>query len=94
MEMYFTQIILEHTDSVVVREWCRSLQSLVTSLVTRPRTLLVFINPFGGRGRATQTWEEKILPIFELAGINSQVSYSIIHLLFLSKPSPRPGPQF
>nr|VZI06186.1 unnamed protein product [Spirometra erinaceieuropaei] len=37
--------------------------------VARPRSLLVFINPFGGRRRAEKIFYQKVFPIFELANI-------------------------
>lgn len=39
---------------------------------SRPRHLLVFINPFGGKRRAPKVFE-KVLPYFELAGITTDV---------------------
>ena len=40
---------------------------------TRPKHLLVFINPFGGHGTAKQIWETKIAGIFKIAGIGCKV---------------------
>ena len=40
---------------------------------TRPKHLLVFINPFGGHGTAKQIWETKIASIFKIAGIGCKV---------------------
>ncbi|BHF60073.1 hypothetical protein SprV_0100303400 [Sparganum proliferum] len=37
--------------------------------VARPRSLLVFINPFGGRRRAEKIFNQRVFPIFELANI-------------------------
>lgn len=39
----------------------------------RPRNLLVFVNPFGGKGRAKRIWEEKISNIFKISNIKSKV---------------------
>lgn len=39
----------------------------------RPKSLLVFVNPIAGRGRAVKTYAEKVAPLFELAGISTEV---------------------
>lgn len=39
----------------------------------RPKRLLVFINPFGGKKRAVKIFREKVQPLFEMAGIYSDV---------------------
>ena len=46
----------------------------VFSLVSnRPKSLLVFINPYGGKRRARQVFNDKVAAIFDLAGITSHV---------------------
>ncbi|XP_041347336.1 ceramide kinase-like [Gigantopelta aegis] len=37
----------------------------------RPKSLLVFINPFGGKKRAPKIYKEKVSPLFKLAGIRT-----------------------
>ncbi|CAG5117023.1 unnamed protein product [Candidula unifasciata] len=39
----------------------------------RPKRLLVFINPFGGKKRAVKIFQDKVQPLFEMAGIYSEV---------------------
>lgn len=39
----------------------------------RPRSLLVFINPFGGKRRAPRVFEETVSPLMELAKIRTHV---------------------
>ncbi|CAL1527023.1 unnamed protein product [Lymnaea stagnalis] len=39
----------------------------------RPKRLLVFINPFGGKRKGVKIFNEKVRPLFELAGIYSEV---------------------
>lgn len=39
----------------------------------RPRSLLVFINPFGGKRRAPRVFEETVSPLLELAKIRTHV---------------------
>ena len=39
----------------------------------KPRNLLVFINPFGGKGRGKQLWETKVSDVFKTAGVGCKV---------------------
>ncbi|MGH0170208.1 UNVERIFIED_CONTAM: hypothetical protein FKN15_060282 [Acipenser sinensis] len=39
----------------------------------RPKNLLVFINPFGGRQRGREVYWTQIAPLFELAGVRAHV---------------------
>ncbi len=75
------QVSLVHEDPEIVSHWC----SLVGGSVPtrgRPRRLLVFINPHGGRGQAPALFYNTILPLFSLAGIETKVGD------FTSKISP------
>ena len=40
---------------------------------SRPRSLLVFVNPISGRGRSTRIYREKVAPLFELARVATEV---------------------
>jgi ceramide kinase len=33
----------------------------------------VFVNPIAGRGRAVKTYNDKVAPLFDLAGISAEV---------------------
>ncbi|GFN84603.1 hypothetical protein PoB_001110900 [Plakobranchus ocellatus] len=39
----------------------------------RPKRLLVFVNPYGGKKKARKIFNDKVRPLFELAGIYSEV---------------------
>lgn len=41
--------------------------------IIRPKRLLVFINPVGGKKLAGKIYREKVQPLFELADINAEV---------------------
>lgn len=45
----------------------------IVSDTNRPKSLLVFINPHGGKKRAKLVFDEKVAPLFDLAGITSHV---------------------
>lgn len=40
---------------------------------SRPKRLLVFINPYGGKGRAVEIYKTKVEYIFDVASINTEV---------------------
>ncbi|CAF1300897.1 unnamed protein product, partial [Adineta ricciae] len=53
----------------VANEVCVNLNLCLSTLKQRPRHLLAFVNPFGGKGRAPAVYEKKILPIFKEGNI-------------------------
>lgn len=40
---------------------------------SRPKRLLVFINPFGGKGQGKHIYEKKVAPLFTLASITTEI---------------------
>nr|XP_023487113.1 ceramide kinase [Equus caballus] len=40
---------------------------------SRPKHLLVFINPFGGKGQGKRIYERKVAPLFALASVTTEV---------------------
>uniref|UniRef100_A0A452UY43 Ceramide kinase n=1 Tax=Ursus maritimus TaxID=29073 RepID=A0A452UY43_URSMA len=53
--------------------WLHTLQELLGKLASRPKHLLVFINPFGGKGHGRRIYERKVAPLFTLASITTEV---------------------
>ncbi|CAG0915838.1 unnamed protein product [Notodromas monacha] len=49
-------------------------EKLSGALGSRPRRVLVFINPFGGHGNAEKIYSKKVAPILRLAGIKADVT--------------------
>ena len=64
-----------------------------TSGFNRPRSLLIFVNPFGGKRKAPKIYEEQIAPLFELVGISTLVIskynivfyYVLVHIIIQCK---------
>ncbi|CAN9516147.1 unnamed protein product [Ophioblennius macclurei] len=55
-------------------QWTKHLRTaLKTHSPLRPHKLLVFINPYGGKGKGRQIYHSLVAPLFELAGISSHV---------------------
>ncbi|XP_053149653.1 ceramide kinase-like isoform X2 [Hemicordylus capensis] len=54
--------------------WVNALQTWICHHgVTRPKSLLVFINPAGGRKRAMEIYQDQVASLFALAGIHVHV---------------------
>ncbi|XP_058968829.2 ceramide kinase-like [Pocillopora verrucosa] len=55
-------------DECLCEEWIDSIQSILSGF-NRPKRLLVFINPIGGRKLGRKIYTEQVQPLFELANI-------------------------
>ncbi|XP_024368535.1 ceramide kinase isoform X3 [Physcomitrium patens] len=64
--------VFGHTSPAVVQQWTQRIQSRLHEDSHRPKTLLVFVNPYGGKRSGIQTWEQ-VAPFFELAKIKVTV---------------------
>ncbi|XP_047431790.1 ceramide kinase [Mugil cephalus] len=54
-------------------QWIRVTNEQLASLTNRPKSLLVYINPFGGKRRGKRIYERKVAPMFRRAGISTDV---------------------
>lgn len=71
--MKLKKVALSHEDSDVIEWWSTTINNMVSRIQKKPRHLLVFINPFGGKGRGKQLWEDKISEVFKISGIICKV---------------------
>uniref|UniRef100_A0A2K5D5U6 Ceramide kinase n=1 Tax=Aotus nancymaae TaxID=37293 RepID=A0A2K5D5U6_AOTNA len=53
--------------------WLQTLREMLEKLTSRPKHLLVFINPFGGKGQGKRIYERKVAPLFTLASITTDI---------------------
>ncbi|KAM5145512.1 LOW QUALITY PROTEIN: ceramide kinase-like [Mantella aurantiaca] len=62
-------------DAHVAHSWVQRIEEKIQQTVghARPRKLLVFINPYGGRGKAPRIYNTEISHLFQLAGIECDV---------------------
>ncbi|XP_006820582.1 ceramide kinase-like [Saccoglossus kowalevskii] len=61
-------------DSSCANDWIENINRTINKQdVSRPQRLLVFINPVGGKGKGCKIYREKVAPLFELAGIVTEV---------------------
>jgi len=70
--MKLKQVSLRQDDPDVVGRWGTLLAEKLGGQ-GRPSRLLVFINPFGGKGRGKQLWEEQVAPLCKLAGVSTRL---------------------
>lgn len=53
--------------------WTRVTNEQLSLLTNRPKSLLVYINPFGGKRRGKRIYEQKVAPLFRRAFISTDV---------------------
>ncbi|XP_062522471.1 ceramide kinase-like [Corticium candelabrum] len=56
------------------RQWLEHLYRLLEGMRHRPKYLKVFINPVGGARKAQKIYDEKVRPLWELAGIRTDIT--------------------
>ena len=57
---------LQHGEGAA--DWTAAVQSSLRKCIDRPRSLLVFLNPFGGARQAQAVWDKVARPVMLLAG--------------------------
>eukprot|EP00298_Acanthocystis_sp_HF-20_P014567 c20821_g1_i2.p1 GENE.c20821_g1_i2~~c20821_g1_i2.p1 ORF type:complete len:457 (+),score=161.56 c20821_g1_i2:37-1371(+) len=62
----------EFESAQSAENWSQSIKSAIPFRSQRPKNLLVFINPYGGKRRAVKIWNG-VEPIFKVAGIEVEV---------------------
>ncbi|KAH0520643.1 Ceramide kinase [Microtus ochrogaster] len=67
------QVTFWSADEQLCHLWLHTLRELLESLTSRPKHLLVFINPFGGKGQGKRIYEKKVAPLFTLASITTEI---------------------
>ncbi|CAI7868707.1 unnamed protein product, partial [Closterium sp. NIES-54] len=66
------KLVFCHVSADVCQQWSDRILSLLRADPERPRSLLVFVNPIGGRKKGLKTWEA-VRPVFDRAGVAVQV---------------------
>lgn len=69
----WAQVTFWSADEQLCHLWLQTLRELLEKLTSRPKHLLVFINPFGGKGQGKRIYERKVAPLFTLAAISTEV---------------------
>ncbi|XP_034941938.1 ceramide kinase [Chelonus insularis] len=66
-------VIMSHKDPRQVASWVKTIRNYLLTLTYRPRRILVFVNPFGGKKKGTKIWEKQVQPLMRLAGIETKI---------------------
>ncbi|KAL3289469.1 hypothetical protein HHI36_022892 [Cryptolaemus montrouzieri] len=72
----YKNLNLKHTDPLQVTSWIKTLQAKLEELNHRPKKLLMFINPFGGRKNSMHIYTKYGKPLFEIADVEVTVNVS------------------
>ena len=67
------RIELTSPNERVVESCCSAINCFVKEMDKRPKYVLVFINPYGGRKRATHVYDHIVAPVFQRAGLKASV---------------------
>ncbi|XP_025911356.1 ceramide kinase isoform X7 [Apteryx rowi] len=60
-------------DEQLCNQWIQALKELLELQKARPKQLLVYINPYGGKRQGKRIYEQKVAPLFSLASISTDV---------------------
>uniref|UniRef100_A0A3B5M8N1 DAGKc domain-containing protein n=1 Tax=Xiphophorus couchianus TaxID=32473 RepID=A0A3B5M8N1_9TELE len=60
-------------DQQICEQWIQVTNEQLSILTNRPKNLLVYINPYGGKRRGERIYEQKVVPVFRRAGIFTDV---------------------
>uniref|UniRef100_A0A1L8DZ76 Putative sphingosine kinase involved in sphingolipid metabolism n=1 Tax=Nyssomyia neivai TaxID=330878 RepID=A0A1L8DZ76_9DIPT len=63
-------------DATTAEAWTQEARRQLEAQTHRPRRILVFVNPFGGRRAAPRIYKRRVQPLLELAGIETEVIVS------------------
>ncbi|KAK2880569.1 ceramide kinase-like [Channa argus] len=60
-------------DVALCQHWVSSIRELLATIASRPKRLLVYINPYGGKRQGKRIYDQKVAPLFARAGISTDV---------------------
>ncbi|XP_066997111.2 ceramide kinase [Anabrus simplex] len=65
-------VTLNHTDPRQAASWVKTIRNYLNSL-DRPKRLLLFVNPYGGKRKGIKIYEKHVKPLFSIAGMDANV---------------------
>lgn len=68
-----SEVVFLCPDDVVCERWVGAISDQLSALTNRPKSLLVYINPFGGKKQGKWIYEQKVAPLFNKACIAADV---------------------
>ncbi|GAA6233322.1 ceramide kinase-like [Lates japonicus] len=60
-------------NQALCEQWIQVINEQLSLLTNRPKSLLVYINPYGGKRHGKRIYEQKVAPLFRCAGISADV---------------------
>ncbi|XP_018320577.1 ceramide kinase [Agrilus planipennis] len=72
----YNSITFKHSDVLQVSSWVKTLQNHLQKFTGRPKHLLLFVNPYGGKRKALKIFEKFGKPLFQIAGVDVSVIIS------------------
>ncbi|KAM4618532.1 ceramide kinase-like isoform 1-T1 [Polymixia lowei] len=60
-------------EGALCQLWVSTIREQLASLASRPKHLLVYINPYGGKRQGKRIYEQKVAPLFARANISTHV---------------------
>nr|CAI5827655.1 unnamed protein product [Callosobruchus analis] len=72
----YKSLKLRHSDPLQIVTWVKTLQNHLKCFKKRPKHLLLFVNPFGGKRNAMQIYEKFGKDLFNIAGVEVTLNVS------------------
>ncbi|XP_018362135.1 PREDICTED: ceramide kinase-like [Trachymyrmex cornetzi] len=66
-------VTMSHTDPRQVASWVKTIRNYLLGLTYRPRKIMLFINPTGGKKKGVKIWEKDVQPLMTIAGIETKM---------------------
>ncbi|XP_072242586.1 ceramide kinase-like [Leuresthes tenuis] len=60
-------------DEALCQSWICSIREQLVNITSRPKKLLVYINPYGGKRQGKHIYKQKVAPLFAEAGVSTHV---------------------
>ncbi|XP_074481751.1 ceramide kinase isoform X1 [Sebastes fasciatus] len=68
-----SDVTFHSANEGLCEQWIQVINEQLSLLTNRPKSLLVYINPYGGKRRGKRIYEQKVAPLFRRACISADV---------------------
>ncbi|KAL3048453.1 hypothetical protein OYC64_007092 [Pagothenia borchgrevinki] len=68
-----SEVTFHSANQALSEQWIKVINEQLALLTNRPKSLLVYINPYGGKRRGKRIYEQKVAPLFGRACISTDV---------------------
>uniref|UniRef100_A0AAV2ITN6 DAGKc domain-containing protein n=1 Tax=Knipowitschia caucasica TaxID=637954 RepID=A0AAV2ITN6_KNICA len=68
-----SDVVFQCPDQSTCEHWITAISNRLAQLANRPKHLLVYINPFGGKKQGKWIYDQKVAPLFHKAHISTDV---------------------